>query len=185
MRSFMSASLLIALALLLAVPGRAFAAQDEHAVFDDTYPDTICGIDVTAHAVGVFNGFVHVDGNGVGLLKSTGQQTITYTAANGKQVIFFGAGTSHVLSATINGDGTITYNNAISGVANEYRLPDGTVLAKSVGRIVFALLFSDNGTPSDYSDDFPISMSVVSIAGPHPFATGELNRCDLIAAALS
>ena len=59
------------------------------------------------------------------------------------------------------------------------------VLAKSVGRIVFALVFSDNGTPSDYSDDFPLSMSVVSIAGPHPFATGALNRCDLIAAALS
>jgi hypothetical protein len=176
---------LAALAALLALPGGALAAKTEHTTFDETFPDTICGIDVTAHTEGVFNGFQYSTQGGFPLFKGTFHQTTTFTAANGKAVIAFSDGMSKDFQVVDNGDGTITVYTALDGQPNVLRAPTGQALVRARGRLVVATLLDYNGTPSDPDDDIFISDEIVFNAGSHPFAEGTLNGCDLIVPVLT
>jgi hypothetical protein len=72
------------------------------------------------------------------------------------------------LSATDNGDGTITVRTAVIGIPEQIILPDGTVAIKDVGRVVLANVIDYNGTPTNVDDDEFISQSVETVSGPHP-----------------
>lgn len=71
------------------------------------------------------------------------------------------------LSATDNGDGTITVRTATTGLPEKLVVPDRTIVNKDVGRIVVVSVVDYNGTPAD-DDDTLLSQSVVFQAGPHP-----------------
>jgi hypothetical protein len=176
---------LVALAALLALPGSTLAAKTEHSNFDDTFPDTICDIDVTTHTVGVFNGFQYSTQSGYPLFKGAFHQTTTFTAANGKAVIVTADAMFKDFRVVDNGDGTITVYTAVDGQPNVLSLPDGTVLARARGRIVYTTVFDYNGTLGDPDDDIFISSELIFDAGSHPFAEGTLNSCDLIITALT
>lgn len=85
-----------------------------------------------------------------------------------------------------NGDGTITVRTAITGVAQEITLSDGTVAIKDVGRVVVATVLDYNGTPTDTSDDEFISQTIESISGPHPNLESNFTLfCEVVVPALT
>jgi len=57
---------------------------------------------------------------------------------------------------------------AVTGIAGQVILGDGTVAYKDVGRVVFATVLDYNGTPANTNDDVFISQSIESVSGPHP-----------------
>jgi hypothetical protein len=176
---------LVALAVLLALPGSALAAKTGHGSFDGTFPDTICGIDVTTHVVGVANEFQYATQGGFPLFKGTVHQTVTWTAANGKFVTASGDGMTKDFRVVDHGDGTITVYTALDGQPNVLRAATGAALVRARGRLVVATLLDYNGTPGDPDDDVFLSSEIVFNAGSHPFAEGTVDGCALITATLA
>jgi hypothetical protein len=72
------------------------------------------------------------------------------------------------LSATDNGDGTITVRTASTGLPEKLVLPDRTIVNMDVGRFVVVSVVDYNGTPADAEDDTLLSQSVVFQAGHFP-----------------
>jgi hypothetical protein len=180
-----AAIVLAALATVLVLPGSAFAAKTEHTTFDETFPENICGIDVTTHVEGVFNGFQYSTQGGFPLFKGTFHQTVTWTAANGKFVVASSDGMSKDFQVVDNGNGTITVYTALDGQPNVLRTATGQALVRARGRLVVATVLDYNGTPGNDEDDIFISDEIVFNAGSHPFAEGTVNGCDLIIPALT
>jgi hypothetical protein len=183
--SFLGLISLAALTALLVLPGSALAAKTEHTNFDNTFPENLCDIDVTIHDVGVFNGFQYSTQSGFPLFKGAFHSTTTATAANGNAVIMSASSMFKDFRVVDNGDGTITVYTAVDGQPNVLSLPDGTVLARARGRLVYTTVLDYNGTPGNPDDDIFISSEIVFDAGSHPFAESVLNSCDLIIPALT
>jgi hypothetical protein len=142
-------------------------------------PDNVCGIDVITTVQFVNNSIQRLGRNGFPLFQSTGRFTTTFTnPVTGLCVVVNGTGDSKDLSVTDNGDGTITVRTALTGIAEQVTLPDGTVAYKDVGRVVFATVFDYNGTLAHANDDVFISQSVESVSGPHPSWTA-VSRCSV------
>jgi hypothetical protein len=72
------------------------------------------------------------------------------------------------MSATDNGDGTVTMRTASAGLPEKLVLPDGTIVSMDVGRVVVVSVVDYNGTPTDAEDDTLLSQSVVFQAGRQP-----------------
>jgi hypothetical protein len=132
-------------------------------------PDIVCGITVITTVRSVDNFIERLGRNGFPLFQLTGRITITFTnPATGLSVVAKGTGGTKDLSVTDNGDGTITVRTAVTGIAGQVILGDGTVAYKDVGRVVFATVLDYNRTPANTNDDVFISQSIESVSGPHP-----------------
>jgi hypothetical protein len=112
------------------------------------------------------NGFEYFAEN----LKETDALT---NLTNGKTVTLVNAAHNKDLKLTDNGDGTLTAVNFGTGNTVLYG-PDGKAIARNPGQSRFELLFDQNGTPTDLSDDELISMELVK---------GSTGRSDDICAA--
>jgi hypothetical protein len=184
-------SVLLACGMLLTVaqPAAAQLIERSHEHIVDTFPDDeVCGIPVTTTVDIIFNSQERLARSGFPLFMGTGRGTVTWTnPANGQTVTNNFAGVSFKdLTATDNGDGTITVRTAVTGIPEQIRLPDGTVAIRDVGRVVFASVLNYSGTPTDTDDDVFISDSVESVSGPHPDLESDFTLgCLTIVAALT
>jgi hypothetical protein len=173
----------------LAQPAAAQLIERSHEHIVDTNPkDEICGIPVTTTVDIIFNFQERLARSGFPLFMGTGSGTVTWTnPVNGQTVTNKVAGVSFKdLTATDNGDGTITLRTAITGIPEQVRLSDGTVAIKDVGRVVFVNVIDYSGTPTNTDDDVFISGSVESVSGPHPeLESGFTLFCPTIVAALT
>jgi len=170
-------------------PIDTFHDRFDETFFDDptTTDDDLCGVlPVTTHVTGIQNGMVRLDKQGHELFRVSGPVTVTYTnEANGLSVTNRTSGQFRDIKVVDNPDGTTTFFNANIGVPERIQTPDGTVLVKDVGRIVFATTFHFHD-PNDPNDDEFISSEIVSISGPHPEAdSGFTLFCDTVIGALT
>ena len=182
-------SVLLACGLLLAMvqPAAAKLIERSHDHIVETFEEDLCGIPVITTVDIIENAQVRLAKNGFPLFKTTGPGTFTSTnQANGKSVVETFSGTTKDLSVVDNGDGTITVRTAITGVAQEVTLSDGTVAIKDVGRVVVATVLDYNGTPTDTGDDEFVSQTIESISGPHPNLESDFTLfCEVVVPALT
>lgn len=159
----------VAMAVAGAPASSAALVERSHDHIVETFEENICGIDVVTTLDIIDNFQIRTNKAGFPLFKSSGRGTITwFNPDTGLSVEVRFTGTSKDLSATDNGDGTVTVRFAVTGIPEQITLPDGTVAIKDVGRVVFADVIDFNGTPGDVSDDVFLSSTVESISGPHP-----------------
>lgn len=184
-------ALLIANAPAVAAVGKPVDRFNDH--FDDIVPDDpttsdddLCGIPVTTHVEGVQNGIVRLDRAGHELFKVSGFVHVTWTnPATGLSISNLTSGMFRDIKVVENADGTTTIYSMNVGVPERLQTPDGTVLVKDVGRIVFADTF-DFGDPENPDDDVFISSEIVSINGPHPEADADFELfCEVAIDALT
>jgi hypothetical protein len=174
MRKLIPAPLLVlvALGLLLSLPGGALAAAPGfHDNIDDTFADNICGVSGTSHVTGVQLGTL-----GPTSFLVNGAINQTFTADDGRVAILHVAGRSYG-TFTDNGDGTATTVNTYKGLPEQIRGSHGGVVSQDVGLITFVTTF-------DLTTGDVISSSVVE-HGPHPEAdSGFAIFCDAFLTAL-
>ncbi len=184
-------ALLIASAPAVSAAGRPVDQFNDH--FAETSPDDptttdddLCGIPVTTHVEGVQNGIVRLDKAGNTLFKVSGFVNVTWTnTATNLSVSNLTSGMFRDIEVVENPDGTTTIFYENVGIPERLQTPDGTVLVKDVGRIVFADTF-DFGDPDNPDDDVFISSEIVSIAGPHPEADADFELfCEVVVDALT
>lgn len=159
--------------LVSSIPASVYAATGKpvHFNFDVTISESWCDFpSLLGHHQGVEDVWVTTSAIGVPLFKFVGNDTHTITnPATGKSVIWFDAGQETDLSAVWLTSDTYRVTTFFDGSAERLTLPDGTHLSADVGRVVFYNDFSDNGTPGDFSDDYPIDPGGITFeAGPHP-----------------
>jgi len=158
MRAGFSAALLTA---VLASGVMAAHVETYHDRFDNTFPATVCGVDVTIHETGVVNGNLKTDRQGHVLSQSTFNYYATWTNGAGAWISLSFHGLTKDISVVDNPDGGYTVTFAFVGVPMWFRDSSGRTITKDAGRIVVADTIDANG-------EF-VSRSVVSEAGPHPF----------------
>ena len=173
----------------LAQPAAAQLIERSHEHIVDTIADDeICGIPVTTTIDIIANSQERLSRSGFPLFMGTGRGTVTWTnPENGQTVTNRFAGVSFKdLTATDNGDGTITLRTAITGIPEQVRLSDGTIAIQDVGRVVFVNVIDYAGTPTNTDDDVFISGYVESVSGPHPELESDFTLfCPTIEAALT
>ena len=140
----------------------------EHIV--GTFELDLCGQDIVATVDLYAIQQQRLGRNGFPLFQGIFNGTQTYTNPdNGKSVNVRLAGVGYKgLSVTDNGDGTITVRSATSGLQEQLRLPDGTLVSIDAGRLVNTVVLDYNGTPTIEEDDTLISEELIFQAGPHP-----------------
>jgi hypothetical protein len=151
---------LVALAVLLALPGGVLAAQPtfrDH--FTDTFPDNICGVDGTSSIV--VNDVVTYAGTS---FKVSYEFTDVFTAVDGRTAITHTAGqvSDHFVD---NGDGAATAVNTNKGLPEQIRGGGGGIATQDAG--LWSLVFTFDLATGDV-----ISFSVVE-HGPHPEADAD------------
>jgi hypothetical protein len=169
---------LVALAVLLALPGGALAAKPTfHDHFTDTVPDSGCGVFGTSVVTFDQIGRLSFDANGnLVALKITGEVTIVFTADDGRSATLHVAGQS-TGSFVDHGDGTATVVNTYKGLPEQIRGGGGSVATRDAGLLSFVTTF-------DIATGEVISADVVE-HGPHPEADSDFALfCDAFLAAL-
>jgi hypothetical protein len=141
-----------------------------HGHITNTSQAQICGLDLVSTADFVFIGQERIARSGFPLFQLIANGTQTFTNPDtGKSITNQFTGVVFKdLSATDNGDGTITVRTASAGLPEKLVLPDGTIVNMDVGRIVVVSVVDYNGTPADGEDDTLLSQSVVFQAGHFP-----------------
>jgi hypothetical protein len=167
MRRFL-APLLLATLLTLATVSTALAARPFHdkATIDDTFPENLCGIDVTTHLELNVNFLDFGDGHFVDL----SQVRITWTNADGAWLSNFAAGQTNV-TETLDGD-ILTINEVHRGVHEFLRSADGISAGFDRGQIAFVIVIDLNDLENE-EDDVLLSFDTVFQAGPHPEADAD------------
>jgi len=159
----------------------------DHIVF--TIPDDeVCGISVVTTVDAIDNEQERLAKSGFPLFQSTGQATVTWTnPENGRSLALRFVGVNFKdLSATDNGDGTVTVRTAVVGIPEQITLADGTVAVKDVGRVVFVNVLDYNGTPADPDDDVFVDGYIESVSGPHPELESDFTLfCETVVAGLT
>lgn len=160
--------LLLATALTLASVSTAFAARPFHekATIDETFPENLCGIDVTTHLEININFLGFGDGHFVDL----SQYRITWTNADGDWLSNFAAGQTNV-TETLDGD-ILTITEVHRGVHEFLRSADGITAAFDRGQITFVIVIDLNDLENP-DDDVFLSFETVFQAGPHPEADAD------------
>jgi hypothetical protein len=141
-----------------------------HGHITNTSEAQICGLDLVSTADFVFIGQERIARSGFPLFQLIANGTQTFTNPDtGKSITnpFTGV-VFKDLSATDNGDGTITVRTASAGLPEKLVLPDGTIVNMDVGRVVVVSVLDYNGTPTNAEDDTLLSQSLVFQAGPQP-----------------
>ena len=155
----------------------------EHIV--GTFELDLCGQDIVGTVDLIAIQQQRLGRNGFPLFKGIFNGTQTYTnpdTGTSLNVRLAGLGYKD-LSVTDNGDGTITVRSATTGLQEQLRLPDGTLVSMDVGRLVIALVLDYNGTPAIEEDDTLISEELIFQAGPHPdLDSGFELFCDFLTA---
>jgi hypothetical protein len=130
----------------------------------------ICGLDLVSTVDFVTNQQERIAQSGFPLFQGTASGTQTFTNPDtGKSITNQFAGVAFKdLSATNNGDGTITLRTASAGLPEKLVLPDGTIVSMDVGRVVVLSVIDYNGTPTNTDDDTLLSQSLVFQAGHLP-----------------
>lgn len=164
---------LTALFTVLALPGGAFAAKPGfHDKFDDTFPDSICGVDGTSHVTGTQTG----TDTGTSF-RVSGEVTQVFTATDGRTVRLHSAGIQ-VATFTDNGDGTTTVVSTYKGLPEQISGAKGGPVVRDAGLITIIVTF-------DQTTGDVISFSVVATHGPHPEADSDFTLfCDAFLTAL-
>ncbi len=177
-RLAVTAACALALAPLSLSPAHA-AVIHGHNSFDVIFPSpNLCGSghDAVGHAVGSETDVVRLNKAGYPLFFSNFVGTTTFTAGARSVSVRF-AGPSRDLSVVSNGDGTITVTTAYTGQISVLSSSSGGTDV-TVGRVVYASLLYDNGTPGNADDDVFVSQTVVSQSGQIsalPFCTALTN----------
>jgi hypothetical protein len=161
--------------LILLTAQLAFAAGPVHDKFviDETFPDEVCGIDVTTHFVSKVNVLIFEDH-----LVDVSRLTITWTNADGDWLQNDIAGPVRI-TEQLDGDIlTITAVNA--GVHERLRSSEGLTPAFDRGRIIFREVIDLNDL-EDETDDVQLSFEVLFVAGPHPEADSDFGLfCEVV-----
>jgi hypothetical protein len=109
----------------------------EHFNFtSDPYADNLCGVDVTA----VDRVVETYKEDASGAFTDNTNITTTFTAANGKAVLFHQTGSQKVTAPVDNGDGTITVIFKHSGAGPIVKIPNGPAIAESTGTATFKVI---------------------------------------------
>jgi hypothetical protein len=179
MTRLIRACLLAAFVTAISVSGVAAAHLDRfHDSFDNTYPATICDVDLTVHETGVVNGTFTTDRQGHVLAQFTVADYATWTNADGDWISLSIHGTNAKdISVVDNADGGFTVTFAFNGVPLWFRDSSGATISKDVGRAVFADTIDADG-------NF-VSRGIVMEAGPHPAADNGDPTCEIVTAYLS
>jgi hypothetical protein len=175
---------IVALAGLVAVmlmavmaPGAAAAqpVEQAHDTFSDTNTtDNLCGIDGSSYDNGVDNFAVFADGS------SRDEFRLNYvftSSATGRSVELFVAQVS-AATVDVHPDGSRTYIVTFNGLPEKIRLPNGSVLSRDAGRVIFL--------DTEDADGNFVSRTLIDESGPHPDLDSDFAIfCDVIVPALS
>jgi hypothetical protein len=177
-------ALTAALGILALSAAPASARLLDHQVFrfDDTFTETVCGVDVTTHNVGHGN-FTLRDqpGNALPLSQQSVNVTTTWTDESGDSISITTTGLSAKdVSITQSGD-LFTFTYAYAGSPEVIRDGQGKVISKDVGHLVFA----DTWDFSDPENPVFVGSVTVQLAGPHPEADSNFELlCQIVNAYL-
>ena len=168
-------SLVAGAVALLAPLGVTASAQAQlvdrsHEHVTNTFEVQLCGLDLVSATDFIFNEQERIARSGFPLFRGIANGTQMFTNPDtGKSITNQFAGVAFKdLSATDNGDGTITVRTASAGLPEKLVLPNGTIVSKDVGRVVVVSVLDYNGTPANADDDTILSQSVVFQAGHSP-----------------
>jgi hypothetical protein len=154
------------LAAILAVPSAAIglAAAPDHESFkvDETFPENLCGLDVTTHVVGTGNVLMFEDH-----FVDLSVLHVTWTNIDGDWLTLFFAGPA-AFTETLDGD-ILTVVGTHRGVHEMVRSSDGLTPAFDRGRAVVREVIDLNDL-EDEQDDVFLSSEILLQAGPHPEA---------------
>ncbi len=175
--------LVVALAAVLALPTTAGAGPGgkptfhDHGTFTDVDPD-FCGTGTSIDVAGRFNfvGWVGETGGAAQELKVSFNYSATLTnPLTGASIVDSGAGsfTNEVIQGLEAGAHTHLFVE--HGLRAKLKLPNGRVLTRDAGKIVYTVSFDANG-------DF-VAFEVLAIGGPHE-AFGSDVWCDVAIEAL-
>jgi len=148
-----------------------------HGTLNETFPDTVCGIDGTSVFSAVDNVQVFADDTFTSELR---ESQVFMSAATGKSVLIFIAAKFTAPGTPIdNGDGTITFPETRNGLIEKLKLPNGTVLSRDAGLVTVNDTF--NATTGEF-----LGRTISPENGPHPdLDSGGALFCDVIVPALS
>jgi len=167
-------SLAFASVLLITAAPAVLAASSSkpfHQPYDVTFQESDCGFVLSAHLYGVLNVWNTLDAAGQPLHKVTLSGKAVYTnVANGKTLTWHAAGQIADTSVVSGGPDRLVKTQATTGLTEQFKDSDGTILSKDVGRLVIVSTINDNGTPLDPIDDTLVSVVTTFEAGPHPDA---------------
>lgn len=184
-------SLALAFVLLMVAAPAVLAAPSSkpfHQPYDVTFQESDCGFVLSAHLYGVLNIWDTIDVSGQHLRKLTFSGKAVYTnVANGKTLTWHDAGRIADISAVAVGSDRVEVTRATTGLTEQFKASDGTILSKDVGRLVIVTTIDNNGTVLDPIDDTLVSVMTTFEAGPHPDAdSGNLTfYCAIYASALT
>jgi hypothetical protein len=172
-----------------AQPASAQLVERSHDHIVVTFPDDeVCGVPVVTTVDVIDNSLERLAQSGFPLFQSSGHATVTFTnPENGRSMVLQFSGLNFKdLSATDNGDGTLTLRTAVIGVPERISLPGGAVVIMDVGRLVFVSVIDYNGTPTDTEDDETLSEDIEALNGPHPDLESDFELfCSVIIAGLT
>ncbi len=159
----MRRAIMLALLAAAVVPMSVGAAgKPIHTNFDDTFTDTVCGLDVSGESVGVDNFTPIFDSAGnVVSFKDTGQAKTTFTR-NGKSLVVSAAG-DHTGTATGDFSGLVTFTDNYKGLPERISYSNGSVITRDAGIITIQQVV-------DFSTGELVSSIVTVQKGPHPEA---------------
>ncbi len=180
MRRLLALSGLVATFLLALMASSTTAApllDRFHGTLNDTFPDTLCGIDGTSVFGAVYNIQLFPDET----YKAEVRVNQVFTSgATGMSVVLFQAEQFTATGPPIdNGDGTLTFTETVKGLMEQLKLPNGTVLSRDAGVVTFNDTF--NATTGEF-----LGQTISPENGPHPdFDSGSTLFCDVIVPALT
>lgn len=172
----LSVPLLLAALVTLALAAPTAAARPEHEIFkiDETFPEELCGIEVTTTVQGNGNVLIFPDGPFVDL--ST--LLITWTNDDGDWLTLFFAGPAS-FTESLDGD-ILTVTSVHRGLHELLRSSEGITAAFDRGRIIFHEVIDLNDL-EDFEDDVVLSFEVLFHAGPHPEADANFELfCEVV-----
>ncbi|MGH2356845.1 MAG: hypothetical protein ACRDGJ_02390 [Candidatus Limnocylindria bacterium] len=153
----------------------AQAAKPIHDKFlvDETFPENVCGVDVTTHVEVTGNVLIPADDPVMDL----SLVRVTFTNPDGDWLELFAAGPGFI-TETLDGD-ILTIAVTGAGVQERLRSSEGITEAFDRGRISLVQIIDLNNL-EDPEDDVFLGFEVITQAGPHPEAdSGGALFCDV------
>jgi hypothetical protein len=168
----------LALATIMALSAQlALGAAPVHDKFvvDETFPDNVCGIDVTTHLE--IKGNVLIFSDGARVIDAS-RIVITWTNAAGVWLENFVRGPGHI-TEELNGD-ILTVTVRATGIQERLRSAEGISAAFDRGQITIEQVIDLNDLENP-DDDVFLSFTILSQHGPHPEADSDFTLfCEVV-----